>query len=122
MFLRIVHKGAVEQDSEYFEGRTFCVRTRETKKKMAKKLYVGNLPYSTTDNDLKSTFAAYGDVVSATIIMDKFSGRSKGFGFVEMSSDSDADKAIETLNGKDMGGRSLVVNEARPMKERTDRY
>lgn len=118
---RIVHKGVVEQDSIFRGTNILCTHPRD-KKKMAKKLYVGNLPYSTTDNELKSTFAAYGDVVSATIIMDKFSGRSKGFGFVEMSGDADADKAIEALNGKDMGGRGLVVNEARPMKERTNNY
>jgi len=83
-----------------------------------KKLYVGNLPYSTTDNDLRDMFAACGEVASATIIMDKMSGRSKGFGFVEFASDSDADKAIEMFNGKDMGGRPLTVNEARPMQPR----
>jgi len=110
-------EGAVEQDSEYFEGRTFLYAP-ERKKENGKEAFVGNLPYSTTDDDLKSNFAAFGDVVSATVIMDKFSGRSKGFGFVEMSSDSDADKAIEDMNGKDFGGRALVVNEARPMKER----
>ena len=118
---RIVHKGVVEQDS-IFRGTNILCTHRERQKENGKKLYVGNLPYSTTDNELKSTFAAYGDVVSATIIMDKFSGRSKGFGFVEMSGDADADKAIEALNGKDMGGRGLVVNEARPMKERTNNY
>ncbi len=84
-----------------------------------KKLYVGNLPYSTTDNDLRDMFAAVGEVASATIIMDKMSGRSKGFGFVEFANDADADKAIEQFNGKDMGGRPLTVNEARPMQPRT---
>lgn len=84
-----------------------------------KKLYVGNLPYSTTDNDLRDMFAAVGEVASATIIMDKMSGRSKGFGFVEFANDADADKAIDQFNGKDMGGRPLTVNEARPMQPRT---
>lgn len=85
---------------------------------MAKKLYVGGLPYSTTDAELKDAFAQAGAVESAVIIMDKMSGRSKGFGFVEMVSDEEAQKAIEMMNGKDFGGRSLTVNEARPMEER----
>ena len=88
---------------------------------MAKKLYVGGLPYSTTDTELKDAFAQAGAVESAVIIMDKMSGRSKGFGFVEMSSDEDAQKAIEMWNGKDFGGRSLTVNEARPMEDRPRR-
>ena len=85
---------------------------------MAKKLYVGGLPYSTTDTELKEAFAQIGAVEIAVVIMDKMSGRSKGFGFVEMSSDEEAQKAIETWNGKDFGGRTLTVNEARPMEER----
>ena len=85
---------------------------------MAKKLYVGGLPYSTTDDQLRDAFAGAGTVDSAIIIMDKMSGRSKGFGFVEMSSDEDAQKAIDMWNGKDFGGRTLTVNEARPMEER----
>lgn len=85
---------------------------------MAKKLYVGNLPYSTNDEELSSTFGAHGTVVSASVITDKFSGRSKGFGFVEMSSDEEAQAAISALNGADLGGRSIVVNEARPPRER----
>ena len=88
---------------------------------MAKKLYVGGLPYSTTDDQLKDAFAQAGAVASAVIIMDKMSGRSKGFGFVEMSSDEEAQKAIEMWNGKDFGGRTLTVNEARPMEERPRR-
>jgi len=82
------------------------------------KLYVGSLPYSTTDNELKDLFSQHGSVVSASVIMDKFSGRSKGFGFVEMSSDEEAQAAIAALNGTDMGGRNIVVNEARPMTDR----
>ncbi|MBU6500688.1 MAG: RNA-binding protein [Patescibacteria group bacterium] len=88
---------------------------------MAKKLYVGGLPYTTTQEELQDAFAKAGTVTSATIIIDKFSGRSKGFGFVEMSSDEEADKAIEMWNGKDFGGRSLTVNEARPMEARPPR-
>ncbi|OJI07322.1 RNA-binding protein [bacterium CG10_46_32] len=85
---------------------------------MSKKLYVGNLPYQTTEDDLSQSFGAHGQVTSASIITDKFSGRSKGFGFVEMSSDEDAQKAIDALNGTDFGGRNIVVNEARPPRER----
>lgn len=88
---------------------------------MAKKLYVGGLPYSTTDNELKDAFSQAGVVSSAVVIMDKMTGRSKGFGFVEYASDADADKAIEMLNGKDFGGRSITVNEARPLEERPRR-
>ncbi len=85
---------------------------------MAKKLYVGGLSYSTTEDALKSAFGQAGTVVSATIITDRMSGRSKGFGFVEMSSDEEANKAVEMFNGKEMDGRTLTVNEARPMEAR----
>ncbi|MBL4818474.1 MAG: RNA-binding protein [Deltaproteobacteria bacterium] len=85
---------------------------------MSKKLYVGNLPFSVTDDVLTDAFAEYGQVDSARVIMDQFSGRSKGFGFVEMSSDSEASEAVEKLNGADLGGRAIVVNEARPMAPR----
>lgn len=88
---------------------------------MAKKLYVGSLPYSTTDDELKEHFSSAGTVETAKVIMDKFSGRSKGFGFVEMSSDEEAQKAVDSLNGSDLGGRKLVVNEARPMTDRKPR-
>jgi len=88
---------------------------------MAKKLYVGNLPYDTTEEKLGELFEGAGSVESVNIITDKFSGRSKGFGFVEMSSDEEAQKAIEMFNEKDFGGRNMTVNEARPMKERNDR-
>jgi len=88
---------------------------------MAKKLYVGGLPYATTDAELKDAFSQAGSVVSAVVIMDKMTGRSKGFGFVEMSSDEEAQKAIDTLNGKDFGGRNITVNEARPMEDRPRR-
>ncbi len=88
---------------------------------MGKKLFIGGLPYATTSDELKSHFAAAGNVVSAQIITDKFSGRSKGFGFIEMSSEEEAAKAIEMFNGQDFGGRSLAVNEARPKTEGGDR-
>ncbi|OHA72275.1 MAG: RNA-binding protein [Candidatus Wildermuthbacteria bacterium RIFCSPLOWO2_01_FULL_47_18] len=85
-----------------------------------KKLYVGNLPYTTTDDQLRDYFAPIGMVVSAKVIIDKMTGRSKGFGFVEMENDAEADKAIADMNGKDMDGRNLVVNEARPMEPRNN--
>jgi len=85
---------------------------------MAKKLYVGGLPYATTDTELKEAFSQAGTVTSAIIIMDRMTGRSKGFGFVEMSSEEEAQKAVDTMNGKEFGGRTLTVNEARPMEER----
>lgn len=84
---------------------------------MEKKLYVGSLSYDTTEDSLKNLFAEAGTVDSATIIMDKISGRSKGFGFVEMSSEDEAKKAIEMFNGKDLDGRNIMVDEARPMKK-----
>jgi len=88
---------------------------------MAKKLYVGGIPYTSTDADLRDAFAQAGEVTSATIIMDRMSGRSKGFGFVEMTNDDDAAKAIDLWNGKDFQGRKLTVNEARPMEPRAPR-
>jgi RNA recognition motif-containing protein len=88
---------------------------------MAKKLYVGNLPYSTTDADLRAQFEQCGTVASATIIMDRMSGRSKGFGFVEFDNDAEADAAIEMFNGQENNGRKLTVNEARPMEDRPRR-
>ena len=88
---------------------------------MAKKLYVGGLPYSTTEDALKDLFAQAGSVESGIIIMDKMTGRSKGFGFVEMSSDEEASKAIEMFDKKEYEGRTLTVNEARPMEARPPR-
>jgi cold-inducible RNA-binding protein len=85
---------------------------------MGKKLYVGNLPFSTTDQDLNDMFAQAGQVTSAKIIMDRDSGRSKGFGFVEMANDQEADAAVSQFNGQQMNGRAIVVNEARPMQPR----
>jgi RNA recognition motif-containing protein len=88
---------------------------------MGAKLYVGNLPYSVTEERLQQHFAQYGSVVSARIITDKFSGRSKGFGFVEMSSDEEAQRATAALNGTDFEGRNVVVSEARPQQPRASR-
>lgn len=85
---------------------------------MAKKLYVGGLSYSTSEDALKSAFQEAGTVESAVVIMDKMTGRSKGFGFVEMSSDEEAKKAIEMFDGKELDGRTVNVNEARPMEDR----
>jgi cold-inducible RNA-binding protein len=89
---------------------------------MNKKLYVGNLPYSITTEALQELFASAGDVVSVDIISDRMSGRSKGFGFVEMGTEAEAQQAIETLNGREIDGRSLKVAEARPpRRDRDDR-
>ncbi len=88
---------------------------------MAKKLYVGSLSYSTTDDQLKDYFSQAGQVESATVIRDRNSGRSKGFGFVEMSTDEEAEKAIEMFNGQEFDGRKIIVNQARPMKPRRPR-
>ncbi len=79
-------------------------------------LYVGNLSYDMSEENLRTEFAEYGEVQSAKIITDKFTGRSRGFGFVEMNSDDEGKKAMEELNGKDVDGRQLVVNEARPRR------
>lgn len=84
-------------------------------------IYVGNLPYGITEDDLKTAFEAFGDVTSANVITDKFTGQSKGFGFVEMSDNSAADSAIKSLNDSEMGGRKIKVNEARPREERPAR-
>jgi RNA recognition motif-containing protein len=85
---------------------------------MGKKLYVGNLSYETTNADLEKMFGPHGKVETAEVIMDRATGRGKGFGFVEMSSDAEAKAAIAALNGKDNQGRAIVVNEARPREER----
>ena len=88
---------------------------------MSQTLYVGNVSYQATDDGLTQHFAAAGQVVSAKIVMDKFTGRSRGFAFIEMASDEDAQKAIEMLDGKDYEGRPLRVNVARPKEERPQR-
>ncbi|HSG28989.1 MAG TPA: RNA-binding protein, partial [Candidatus Krumholzibacterium sp.] len=85
---------------------------------MAKNIYVGNLPFSTSDDDLNQLFSPFGTVSSARIIKDKFTDRSRGFGFVEMENDEEALKAIEAINGKDVDGRPLKVSEARPREDR----
>jgi RNA recognition motif-containing protein len=86
---------------------------------MGSKIYVGGLPYSATEQQLSDLFAVHGAVESARIITDKFTGQSRGFGFVEMASSDEAQKAISALNGTDMGGRTLTVNEARPQEPRS---
>jgi RNA recognition motif-containing protein len=88
---------------------------------VAKKLYVGNLSYDTTDSDLRRLFEEFGSVESAQVIMDRDTGRSKGFGFVEMGRDQEAQAAINALNGREVEGRSLTVNEARPREDRGGR-
>ena len=88
---------------------------------MAKKLYVGGVPYTSTDDSLRAAFAQAGEVLSASIIMDRMTGRSKGFCFVEMADDTAAQAAIEMWNGKEFEGRKLTVNEARPLAERPPR-
>ena len=88
---------------------------------MGNKLYVGNLPYSVRDSDLEQAFGQFGAVTSAKVMMERDTGRSKGFGFVEMGSDAEAQAAINGMNGQPLGGRSIVVNEARPMEARPPR-
>ena len=88
---------------------------------MAKKLYVGGISYGSNDDSLRDYFSQAGNVTSATIIMDRMTGRSKGFGFVEMSTDEEAANAIAMLNGKELDGRALSISEARPMTERPPR-
>jgi cold-inducible RNA-binding protein len=85
------------------------------------KIYVGNLSYNTTNEDLNETFSPFGEVVSAQVIMDRDTGRSRGFGFVEMADETNASDAISGLNGKDLGGRSLTVNEAKPREAQSNR-
>ena len=88
---------------------------------MGNKLYVGNLPYAFRDNDLEQAFSQFGSVQSAKVMMERDTGRSKGFGFVEMGSDAEAQSAIQGMHGQNYGGRDLVVNEARPMEPRPPR-
>jgi RNA recognition motif-containing protein len=85
------------------------------------RIYVGNLPYSVTDEDLREAFAEFGELASAEVIKDKFSGQSKGFGFVDMPNSAEADQAIKALNDQPLKGRKLTVNEARPRPERSQR-
>lgn len=88
---------------------------------MAKRLYIGGLPYTTSEETLRDAFSKAGAVANASIVTDKMTGRSRGFGFVEMVNDADADKAIEMWNGKELDGRALTVNEARPLEARAPR-
>lgn len=87
---------------------------------MSKRLFIGNLPYSTSDEELESHFSEHGQIEDAKVIMDKMTGRSRGFGFVTFTSDDEGEAAIEKTNGVELGGRELVVNEARPMEDRGD--
>ena len=86
---------------------------------MSKRIYVGGLPFKTTEEEMNGLFATYGAVSSAKLITDKYSGQSRGFGFVEMPNDEEANAAMEKLNGSDFGGRKLTINEARPMEARS---
>ncbi len=88
---------------------------------MAAKLFVGSLPFSTTSDELREVFAKVGQVTEANVVMDKMTGRSRGFGFVEMATEEDAKKAIDSLNGTEVGGRKIFVSEARPQAPRDDR-
>src|SRR5438094_88409 len=88
---------------------------------MAKRLYIGNLSFDTTDESLREAFSQAGEVTSATVMKDKMTGRSRGFGFVEMATDEGAQAAIDSFNGKELDGRPLTVNEARPMTDRPPR-
>ncbi len=88
---------------------------------MAQKLYVGGLPYSTNDDELRAAFAECGNVVSASVVIDRMTGRSRGFGFVEMASEEEGQKAIDRWHGQDFGGRKLTVNVARPKEDRPRR-
>jgi cold-inducible RNA-binding protein len=88
---------------------------------MGNKLYVGNLPYTVRDEDLQQSFGAFGSITSAKVMMERDTGRSKGFGFVEMGNDAEAQAAIAGMNGQSLGGRSITVNEARPMEARPPR-
>ena len=98
------------------DGTGCCVLTERMQSGM--NIYVGNLPYSTTPDDLREVFSAFGEVAAARIVNDRETGRAKGFGFVEMNNDDEARRAIEALNGNDIGGRKAVVNEARPREPR----
>ncbi len=119
MFVKFVSSFRTQDATIEPEGRP----TRNINKvnHAAKKLFVGGLSWGTTEEGLRNAFAAVGTVESAVVITDKFSGKSKGFGFVEMSSDDEAAKAVEALNGKELDGRTLTVSEARPMTERPAR-
>ncbi len=104
-----------------FSLSQWLVSSAKEERLMGKKLYVGNLPYSVDDAALESQFSSFGKVESARVITDRDTGRSKGFGFVEMSSDEEANKAIESMNGQSIGGRNLTVSEARPQAPREGR-
>jgi cold-inducible RNA-binding protein len=104
-----------------FGTRSLCVLCVFEESLMGNKLYVGNLPYTVRDEDLQQSFGEYGSITSAKVMMERDTGRSKGFGFVEMGSDAEAQAAIAGMNGQSLGGRSITVNEARPMEARPPR-
>jgi len=103
----------------FADSIALCVFSQESN--MGNKLYVGNLPYSYRDSDMEQAFSQFGSVSSAKVMMERDTGRSKGFGFVEMGNDAEAQAAIAGMNGQQVGGRGLVVNEARPMEARPPR-
>jgi RNA recognition motif-containing protein len=112
----MIAKGQTDQWSLSRGPKTLTFSYKE--ENMGNKLYVGGLPYSVTEGQLQEIFAAHGTVESAKVITDKFTGKPRGFGFVEMSSGGEAQKAIQALNGTELGGRTLTVNEAKPMERR----
>ena len=116
LFPYLVGIGERKLESEKI-GRLTQLSTKR-KENMSKKLYVGGLSYDTTDDSLKAKFSEAGSVASASVVMDKMAGRSRGFGFVEFVNDADADKAIEMFNDKDFEGRKITVNVARPKEDR----
>jgi len=109
------------REVEPVKGKVLLQGNQVSRFDMATKLYVGGVSYGTTEDGLRDAFAQSGNVVSAKIIIDKMTGRSRGFAFVEMATDDEAQKAIELWNGKELDGRTLTVNEARPMEERAPR-
>ena len=112
----MIPKGQTEQWVTFSGAEDFNILLKE--ENMGNKLYVGGLPYSVTEARLQEIFAAHGTVESAKVITDKFTGQSRGFGFVDMGSGGEAQRAIQALNGTELGGRTLTVNEAKPMERR----
>jgi cold-inducible RNA-binding protein len=111
----------LKPDGRERSGKKQSVYDKQSKVIMSTKLYVGNLSYNTTENQLQDMFGAHGPVTSVDLIMDKFSGRPRGFGFVTMETKEGAEAAVQALNGKNVDGRDLTVNEARPREERAPR-
>lgn len=120
-FLEFAFLAEVKTVGEREKRRVQLTVNSHSSKTMAMKLYVGGLSYGTSEETLRNTFSEAGAVETAVIIMDRMTGRSKGFGFVEMTNEEDAQKAIEMFNGKELEGRTLTVNEARPLEDRPKR-